>query len=175
MTTTAVKHTHQAIRKLGPYGYTSAVYRHPFTEENRAAHGGVEYREVCSCGYERRVLVNGGHREYGVWDESEAMRKAREERRRRQQERARRIAAFRAMSLAVGHRIGDDIVIASSATPETLADDPDAPVIVRLREDGWRDRKTTIGALYQAARDWQDGPADDPRTAIYTAIGRALP
>src|SRR5690606_2927026 len=119
--------------------------------------------------------LNGPHREYGVWGESDAMRREREERQRRERERAQRTAAFRRLHLGAGHRVAEDIVLASPAAPEDLATDADAPVIVRLRADGWRDRRTTIGALYRAARDWQDGPVDDPRTRIYTAIGRALP
>ena len=36
-----------------------------------AAHGGVTYREVCSCGAERLVESNGRHRNEGPWLERE--------------------------------------------------------------------------------------------------------
>ena len=48
-------------------GYTGSVAVYPYTEENRAAHGGVTYHEVCRCGAERAVNANGLHREYSPW------------------------------------------------------------------------------------------------------------
>ena len=43
-------------------GYTGSVAVHPYTEENRAAHGGVTYHEVCRCGAERAVNAGQGAR-----------------------------------------------------------------------------------------------------------------
>lgn len=45
----------------------------PFTgpivgvRENRAAHGGIQVHEVCRCGSERYLNVNGRHVERGPW------------------------------------------------------------------------------------------------------------
>lgn len=36
---------------------------------NPAAHGGVAVRELCACGAQRHVNVNGVHAEYGPWIE----------------------------------------------------------------------------------------------------------
>lgn len=44
--------------------FTRPVSRH----ENTSAHGSIEMRERChSCNRERRVLINGSHREVGPW------------------------------------------------------------------------------------------------------------
>lgn len=59
-------HRHRASDERGPWRYTRAVAEHP-DHENPAAHGGVEYIDVCSCGAERRRLVNNGHVERGPW------------------------------------------------------------------------------------------------------------
>ena len=40
-------------------------------DENPASHGNVCRIEVCSCGAERRININGNHREYGAWREAE--------------------------------------------------------------------------------------------------------
>jgi hypothetical protein len=37
-----------------------------------AAHGGMTYRDVCSCGAERATNVNGTHEEEGPWCEVES-------------------------------------------------------------------------------------------------------
>jgi hypothetical protein len=50
------------------YGYTGSVAKHPYTHENRAAHGAVTYTETCQlCGAQRRVNSNGRHQEYSPW------------------------------------------------------------------------------------------------------------
>ena len=48
--------------------YSGSVAVHPYTAENRAAHGCVTWVETClECGAERAVNGNYGHREYGPW------------------------------------------------------------------------------------------------------------
>lgn len=48
--------------------YFGAVSR----DENRAAHGGVRYRETCqACGATRDWLCNGRHVETGEWTSPE--------------------------------------------------------------------------------------------------------
>lgn len=63
---------HKRVRESDPRGFTRAVYVHPYTHENRAAHGGIEYTEEClDCKAKRLVLSNGRHQEYGVWRKGE--------------------------------------------------------------------------------------------------------
>ena len=66
---------HTATTNSDAYGYTGSVARHPFTHENRAAHGGVKFVETCSaCGARRPRNENGRHVEYGTWGDSLAQR-----------------------------------------------------------------------------------------------------
>lgn len=46
-------------------------------QENRAAHGGIQYTQECEgCGARRYVLVNGSHHECGPWGPSAAEQEA---------------------------------------------------------------------------------------------------
>ena len=71
-------------------GFSGPVYREPYTHENRAAHGGITYTQVCDdCGSERSVLQNQRFLEFGPWGPDLATRERRERERleREQQER----------------------------------------------------------------------------------------
>lgn len=57
-----MKHRHKTIETTDR-PYTGPVSR----TENRAAHGGICRVDRCECGAERRVNVNGVHREIGTW------------------------------------------------------------------------------------------------------------
>lgn len=62
------KHRHAATVPGTDRCYYRGVACHPYTDENRAAHGGIECMERCpDCGAERSVISNGCHREYGIW------------------------------------------------------------------------------------------------------------
>ena len=61
------QHAHRAVRTTEDRCYSGSVSRHPWTEENRAAHGGITYREICACGASRAVNQNGRHIEVGTW------------------------------------------------------------------------------------------------------------
>lgn len=63
MGTASNGHRHEVERSVGPLPYFDSVAREP----NRAAHGGVRWRERCRCGAERHVLQNGRHVEEGPW------------------------------------------------------------------------------------------------------------
>ena len=81
--------TTTTIGEPGPYNGSVAV--HPYTEENRAAHGNIEEVEECTCcGARRRVLVNRRHVEVGPWGPTAKQRAAAErakaEQARREQE-----------------------------------------------------------------------------------------
>lgn len=65
MTTTV--HTHAPARQTRDRCYTETVSVAPYTDECRAAHGGVTYDEICACGVARAVNVNGAHVEEGPW------------------------------------------------------------------------------------------------------------
>ena len=54
---------HRAAHTSEAWGYVGSVSR----EENRAAHGAVGYTDTCSCGAQRRRLVNGPHVETEAW------------------------------------------------------------------------------------------------------------
>lgn len=54
--------SHQSIR-TSESGYVGPVSH----EDNRAAHGNIMRSEVCRCGAERHVNINGRHVEQGVW------------------------------------------------------------------------------------------------------------
>lgn len=56
---------HAAKDSTEPTCYVGPVGRGDF--ENRAAHGGITYREVCRCGAERPVNRNQHHIERGCW------------------------------------------------------------------------------------------------------------
>lgn len=63
-------HTHQPVQISPDRGYNGSVAVHPYTDENRAAHGNITYTERCAtCGAERRANVNGLHAEYSPWRE----------------------------------------------------------------------------------------------------------
>jgi hypothetical protein len=53
------RHRHAPDRTLGPLPYEGSVSR----DENRAAHGGCRWIDICACGHEREVLSNQGHTE----------------------------------------------------------------------------------------------------------------
>lgn len=75
------------------YGYTGSVAVHPYTDENRAAHGCITFSQTCRvCGAERAVNANQGHREYSPWGPSAAER-----------ERAERRAAYEARRASEDH------------------------------------------------------------------------
>lgn len=63
------KCTHERITEDDQvHGYTHSVAVHPYTDENRAAHGGICVTERCrDCDATRAVLRNQGHCEYGIW------------------------------------------------------------------------------------------------------------
>jgi hypothetical protein len=58
---------HGNIDEEGPKPYFGPVADRT-ENENRGAHGGVRYTDVCrDCGATREVLVNGRHSEFGPW------------------------------------------------------------------------------------------------------------
>lgn len=60
--------------------FFASVARHPYTDENRAAHGNIEWtEECCQCGAERMVNENGHHTEVGPWGPSREAREQREQ------------------------------------------------------------------------------------------------
>lgn len=59
-------HQHTAQRSTEERCYAGSVAG-PCGDENQAAHGGITYREVCACGADRGVNVNGRHVETGPW------------------------------------------------------------------------------------------------------------
>lgn len=61
---TTTTHRHRAKHESGPLPFFGPV--NP-TRPNRAAHGGVRFRQTCSCGATREVLHNQNHVEYGPW------------------------------------------------------------------------------------------------------------
>ena len=67
------KHTNKE-QVGGDYGYTGSVAVHPYTDENRSAHGGVTWTQRCrNCGSTRNVNSNGHHEEYGPWSDREGV------------------------------------------------------------------------------------------------------
>ena len=60
-------HKHEVVTTTTDRPSFGPVYRTPFTEENKAAHGGLCYSEVCACGATRKVNQNGRHFEYAPW------------------------------------------------------------------------------------------------------------
>jgi hypothetical protein len=73
MTTTC---THEITRQIGEDRcYVGPVYTRHVTDENQAAHGGIEYTQECAaCGAQRVVLVNGRHDEVSAWGEPRVAR-----------------------------------------------------------------------------------------------------
>jgi hypothetical protein len=50
------------------YSFAVPVHTGGLTDENRAAHGGVTYEQICvDCKAVRKVNQNGDHLEFGVW------------------------------------------------------------------------------------------------------------
>lgn len=58
---------HEIAATSDARGYTGSVAVYPYTYENRAAHGAVEFVDTCRCGARRRRLSNGRHQELGPW------------------------------------------------------------------------------------------------------------
>ena len=86
-----MKHNHVPVEVEGSercYGGSVAV--HPYTHENRAAHGWMTVTEECAaCGWRREVNFNQHHVEFGTWWDYPAERRAE----RRAEERSQREAA----------------------------------------------------------------------------------
>jgi hypothetical protein len=62
----ACKHTR--TREVSMHGYSGPVAVHPYTHENRAAHGAVCFTYRCEdCGAERLENSNGRHSEVSPW------------------------------------------------------------------------------------------------------------
>lgn len=70
MKTLTEKHVHAAVESLerGPYGFAACVAKHPYTDCEPAAHGGVTFIETCECGATRRRVSNGRFGEIGTWE-----------------------------------------------------------------------------------------------------------
>ena len=76
---------HERTTEGTHYCYVGSVAVHPYTDENRVAHGNITYTETCLlCGSERAVNENAGQHEYSTWGPTRAQR---EEQERRAQER----------------------------------------------------------------------------------------
>lgn len=174
-------HQHRVTQTSEPRGFTAPVAVHPYTEANPSAHGGVEIVEVCECGYERRVLENGPHREFSPWRPSEALRAEWQAERDRETVERRRLAAARDL-FALAHEVqprgrivqlahGVQLDLAGVERPDDLLED-ETEIRVRLLADD-RVTRVTVGALIQAARDWADDP-DSPEGQVYGAIATAL-
>lgn len=59
---------HASTTESRPYGFRASVAHHPFTRENRAAHGGICVLVTCDdCGAQREENSNGRHEEIGTW------------------------------------------------------------------------------------------------------------
>lgn len=74
---------HDRVRQVGePSCFSASVAVHPYTGENRAAHGNIEVTEECvACGAQRQVNINQWHHEYGPFGPSRAEREADEQHR----------------------------------------------------------------------------------------------
>lgn len=63
-----MKCRHENVNRGEPRPFFQSVAMHPYTAENRAAHGFCTHREKCiDCGNIRMVVTNGGHEEFGPW------------------------------------------------------------------------------------------------------------
>lgn len=97
------EHTHQ-------YGadraFFSSVARHPYTEENRAAHGCISWTEECDeCGARRAVNENQNHIEVSPWGLPRIERDAAEKREAEEREAAHLRAQEQADHAAVSARV----------------------------------------------------------------------
>lgn len=73
------KCTHETTSVGESRGFVGSVAEPPYTEENRAAHGGYTATEIClSCGAERSVNHNQWFVEVGTWGPDLATRRRRE-------------------------------------------------------------------------------------------------
>ena len=63
-----MKCTHKLTTYTENKCFRHPVAKPPYTEENRAAHGGVTYMQICAlCGAQRPTNENGRHVEVGPW------------------------------------------------------------------------------------------------------------
>lgn len=109
---------HTAYRLLATVPFSGTVARHPYTEENPRAAGGVcEIYECESCGARRHTNANGMHREHSPWGRSLRDRKAEFENAWRGVERA--IAAAPGISVVVD---GKAVELALDSTAHVVAD-----------------------------------------------------
>ena len=73
-----MKCAHQMTSEGPAYGFSASVALRPYTQENRAAHGGISCTEECvACGAQRSVNHNAGQQEHGPWGESREQREDR--------------------------------------------------------------------------------------------------
>lgn len=108
----------------------------PYTDENPAAHGSLQVTEECvACGAQRKVAVNGGHREYGVWGPSA-------EERRQEQIQARREKTKRAEE-------EEDLALTSTGIMVVRANESTVTV---SQSDG-RHQVVPVSEIRQAAGD----------------------
>jgi hypothetical protein len=79
MTQTKCQHANVDEVKGSTRCFMHGVAVHPFTDENRAAHGNICITEACQdCGAERQTLINNRHYEYSPWGPDTATVQARE-------------------------------------------------------------------------------------------------
>lgn len=63
-----MKCEHKSSRVIAEGGFSGSVAVHPYTDENRAAHGNICVTHECnSCGAHRHVNVNQWHEEFSPW------------------------------------------------------------------------------------------------------------
>ncbi len=69
--------THEHTHQIGDdHCYTGSVAVEPYTDENRAAHGGITYDIECNaCGARRSVNRNQSHVEVSPWRPSREVRR----------------------------------------------------------------------------------------------------
>jgi len=117
-------------------GFVVPVAVHPYTDENRAAHGGITYVETCDrCGARRKVNRNWWHVEVGTWGPDRDTRERRE-----REELARREHAAEAEEDAILFGMGITVIDANDAS-------------VTVRHSDGRRQTVRIGDVEEAARD----------------------
>ncbi|MCI0433319.1 MAG: hypothetical protein L0271_06690 [Gemmatimonadetes bacterium] len=128
--------------------YTHSVAAPPYTNENRAAAGGITYTETClDCGAERPVNENGVHVEVGTWGADRAARQERERAARHAHEQAQAesdAVVARLLGVSVRH-----------VESPTLYDDP----VVVIERRGELDTPMLLSTLVTAATQVDTGDA----------------
>lgn len=152
----AVKCSHARTKSGSINGYTGSVAVHPYTDENRAAHGGITYTVEClDCGARRRENTNGLAIEVSPWRGSRAGRREDVARLRRELDAARNACDPAVVRRSDGREVSVVVEEDGMATVQGVHDTGEIPQIIASLSSEWHAAAVRVRTAYLAVQDAQ--------------------